>query len=66
MALKNDAKFGEELTCCFKIDMRDWANFGPNTGKSKKLHFNEFLLSKVYILVELKKYRGVIFHDNEE
>ena len=28
----------------------------------EKFHFNGLLLSKVYI-VELKKYRGVIFHD---
>ena len=26
MAMKNDAKF-EELTCCFKIDMRKMTNF---------------------------------------
>ena len=27
MAMKNYAKFGEELTCHFKIDMRDLTNF---------------------------------------
>ena len=25
MTLKSDAKFGEELTCCFKTDMRNLA-----------------------------------------
>ena len=32
----------------------------------KNVHFNAFLLRKVCILYELKKYRGVIFHDTEE
>ena len=31
MAMKNDAKFEEELTCQFKIDMRSLTNFGPST-----------------------------------
>ena len=36
MAMKNDAKFEEELTCHFKIDMRNLKNFDSNTRKSKK------------------------------
>ena len=36
MAMKNDAKFEEELTCQFKIDMRNLTNFDPNTRKSQK------------------------------
>ena len=36
MTLKNDAKFGEDLTCCFKIDMRNLTDFDPTTRKSKK------------------------------
>ena len=35
MAMKNDAKFGEELTC-FKIDMRKLTGFDPGTWKSQK------------------------------
>ena len=31
MAVKNNAKFEEELTCHFKIDMRNWTNFNLNT-----------------------------------
>ena len=31
MAMKNDAKFEEELTCQFKIDMRNLTNFDANT-----------------------------------
>ena len=31
MAMKNEAKFEEELTCQFKIDMRNLTNFDPST-----------------------------------
>ena len=37
MTMKNDAKFEKELTCQFKIDMRNLTNLGPNTRKSHKL-----------------------------
>ena len=36
MTLKNDAKFGEELTCRFKIDMYNFTDFNPSTRKSQK------------------------------
>ena len=36
MTLKNDAIFGEELTCRFKIDMYDFTDFNPSTRKSQK------------------------------
>ena len=36
MRMKNDAKFEEDLTCQFKIDMRNLTNFDPNTQKPKK------------------------------
>ena len=36
MTMKNVAKFEEELTCHFKIDMRNLKNFDSNTQKSKK------------------------------
>ena len=36
MALKNDEKFEEKLTCCFKIDIRDLTNFDWSTQKSQK------------------------------
>ena len=48
MAMKNDAKFEEELSCRFKIDMRDLMNFDPSTQQSKKLCFNGLLVAKVY------------------
>ena len=31
MAMKNDAKFEEELTCQWKIDMRNLTSFVPST-----------------------------------
>ena len=37
MTLKSDAKFGEELTCRFKIDMRNLTNFDTSTQKTQKL-----------------------------
>ena len=47
MKMKNDAKFEEELTCHFKIDMRNLMNFDMSL---KIFHFNVLLLSKVYIV----------------
>ena len=29
--MKNDAKFEEEMTCQFKIDVRNLTNFDPST-----------------------------------
>ena len=34
--MKNDAKFEEDQTCQFKIDMTNLTNFDSSTGKSKK------------------------------
>ena len=31
MTMKNDAKTEEELTCRFKIDMKNFTNFDPST-----------------------------------
>ena len=31
MAIKNDVIFGDELTCCSKIDRMNLRNFDPNT-----------------------------------
>ena len=36
MTMKNYAKFEEELTCHFKIDMRNLTNFDPSTQKSQR------------------------------
>ena len=36
MTMKNDEKSEEELTCHFKIDIRNLTNFDWGTRKSKK------------------------------
>ena len=36
MRMKNDAKFEEDLTCQFKIDMTNLTIFDPSTQKSQK------------------------------
>ena len=33
---KNDTKLEQELSCQFKIDMRNFTNFDPCTRKSQK------------------------------
>ena len=61
MTMKNDAKFEEELTCHFKIGMRNSMNFDPSTLKVSKVFILMCSFSAKYILFELKKYRGVSF-----
>ena len=36
MTMKNNTKFEEELTCQFKIDMRNFKKFDPSTQKYQK------------------------------
>ena len=36
MTMTNGAKFEQELTCQFKIDMRNLTHFDPSTQKSHK------------------------------
>ena len=57
--------FWEELTCCFKIDMRNLRNLTWAWGSPKNLHFNGLFSTKVYN-ISVKKYSGAIFHDTEE
>ena len=64
MTLKSDTKLGDESACCFKIDMRNLANFHQSTRKCQNWDFDGILLSKVENY-ELKIYR-VMCHDNEE
>ena len=47
--MKNDAKFEEEWTCQFEIDMRNLTKFDPSIQQSKNLNFNELLLTKVHV-----------------
>ena len=39
MTMKNGAKFEENLTCQFKINMTNLMNFDPSTQKSQKFEF---------------------------
>ena len=65
MTLTNDAKFKGKLTWDFKWH-EEFDEFSPNFSKIWKFYFDGFFLSKVYIIFELKIYRGVIFHDTEQ
>ena len=65
MKLKSDTKFKEKLTCGFKCDMRNLVNFRPTTQTSKNSTLMGYFWPK-YMRFELKIYRGVIFHDNEQ
>ena len=68
MVLKNDKHFAGELTCRFKIDMRDLKNFDPSTQKYSKVSKIFTLigfLSDKYMSFELKKCIALIFHDPE-
>ena len=47
--MKNDAKFEEELTYHFKIDMRNLTNFDSSTQKSKKTALSLVPLTGVYV-----------------
>ena len=39
MTMKNNTKFEQDLTCQFKIDLRNLTNFDPSTRKSQKFAF---------------------------
>ena len=65
MTLNSEAKFKEKLTCGFKYDTRNLVNFHPTLQKSENFISMGSFCPK-YIRFELKNYRGVIFHDNEQ
>ena len=50
MTMKNDAKFEEKLTFCFKIDMGIWRILTQVLESLKYFHFSVLILSKVYIV----------------
>ena len=66
MKLMKDTKFGEESSCRFKIGIRNLTKFDPSTRKSKKKIILMGSFCARYILFELKKCRGTIFHETEE
>ena len=63
MKLKRDTKYGEELTRCFKISVRNLTNLNLSTQKIFTL-MGSFWAN--YVFFELKRYRGIIFHEIEE
>ena len=66
MALNIDAKFEGELTCAFKNDMRNLANFHQSTFESLKIGIFIGTFYPKQKMYELEIYRGVMCHDNEE
>ena len=66
LALNIDATFEGKLTCAFKNDLRNLANFHQTMFGSLKigtLMGSFYTKQKIY---ELKIYRGVLCHDSEE
>ena len=61
MALNNDSKFVGKLTCAFKNDMSNLENI----QSTRKYQNWDFFYPK-YKIYELKIYRGVMCHENEE
>ena len=66
MKLKKDTKFGEELTCRFKIGIRNLTNLTQVLKSLKDFQFNGFLLSKVYIIWAKKLLRNNISWNRRE
>ena len=64
MTLINDEKSEEELSCRFKIDMRNLTNFDPSTRKSQKFAF-QWASFEQSICLSYKKYRGVLLDSTE-
>ena len=65
MTLKNHQKSEKEWICRFKIGIKNLTNFDSLLKNLKNAHFMGCFWLK-YIMFELKKYRGVIFHDSRE
>ena len=65
MTLKSDENFFKKLTCGFKYDMRNLVNFHPITQKYESFNLMGCFCPK-YERFELRKCRGVIFHDTEQ
>ena len=65
MKLKRDSKFGEKLTCHFKIDIKNLTNFDVTTRKSQK--FSLKLAPFEQIIYSLsRKSTEKFFHETEE
>ena len=60
MRMKNDAKFEEELTYQFKIDLSNLMNFESSTRKSKKFALFNRLLLTIYNACAKKVQRSCV------
>ena len=60
MTVKNDEKCEEEVTCQFKIDIRNLTNLTRELKSLKNVHFNGLLLTKVFNVSAKKVQRSNI------
>ena len=65
MTLKNNANFEKKLTLGSKNDIKDLVSSHAMTQESKNSTLMRYFCPK-YLRFELKKYRGVIFHDTKQ
>ena len=65
VALNIDATFEGRLTCAFKNDMRNFANFHQSMFGSLKIGILMGSFYSKWKMYELKIYRGVLCHDSE-
>ena len=65
MTLKSGLKFEEKLPCGLENDLRNLEHFHQSTRKCQNWNFDGILLSNKE-MHELKTYRSVTCHDNEE
>ena len=48
MTIKSSEKLEGELTCRFKIEMKNFTSFDPSTQNSKNVVFSQAPLTKAY------------------
>ena len=65
MKLKNDAIFKEKLTGGLKNNIRNQVNFHANSRKSEMSTLVGSFCPK-HVKFQMKKYRRVMTHENEE
>ena len=66
MVLNIDATFGGKLTCAFKNDMRNLSNFHQSVFGSLTIYTAMGYFYPKQKMYELKIYRAVLCHKNEE
>ena len=65
MILNSDSKFEEKLISHFRND-KNLVNFDPSTQNVSKICTLIGFYCAKCLMFDLKRYRGVIFHDTEE